>query len=146
MQRSSADLRAANIPRPDVNDLDIAQFWLATARGELRVSRSRTTGQYVWPPRPGAVGESDFGLEWVEVPTSGALFSWTVVHQTGLPGYSELVPYAVGVIQLDEVPVRMVGFIHADPATLVPGERLTAEFVELEPAVVIVTWRRPADV
>jgi uncharacterized protein len=136
-----ADLAALDIPRPDITDRDLAGYWAGTAAGELRVPRTRS-GEYVWPPRPSAVGTPDFDLEWVRVPSTGELYTWTVVAQTGLPGYSQITPYAVAVVQLDEVPVRMAAYADFDPAELVAGMRLVAGFVDLGEGVHLLVWRK----
>jgi len=136
------DLATLDIPRPDITDRDLAGFWEGTAAGELRVPRSRVTGEYIWPPRPSAVGVPDFDLEWVGVPSTGTLFTWTVVHQTGLQGYSGITPYGVAVVQLDDVPVRMVGFADFDPAELKAGMALTAGFADLGDGVHLLVWRK----
>lgn len=136
------DLTTLGIPRPDIADRDLAGFWAGTAAGQLRVPRSKVTGEYVWPPRPSAVGVPDYDLEWVEVPSTGELFTWTVVHQTGLQGYSAITPYGVAVVQLDDVPVRMVAYADFDPSELVPGMRLTAGFVDIGEGISLLVWRR----
>lgn len=137
-----ADLAELDIPLPDVADRDLAPYWAGTAAGELRVQRSASTGQLQWPPRGSAVGVADFDLEWVVVPSSGTLFSWTVVALTGLAGYRDITPYAVGIVQLDEVPVRMVGYVDEDPDTLTADERLVAKFVKVSPDVTLPIWVR----
>ena len=137
------DLAALDIPLPDVADRDLAPFWAGTAAGELRVQCARATGALQWPPRGGAVGVADFDLEWVAVPSTGTLFSWTVVAQTGLPGYRDITPYAVGIVQLDEVPVRMVGFVAEEPDSLVADEPLVATFVKVSDEVTLPIWGRP---
>ena len=138
------DLATLDIPRPDITDRDLAGFWEGTAAGELRVPRSNVTGEYIWPPRPSSVGVADFDLEWVKVSSSGELFTWTVVHQTGLQGYSGITPYAVAVVQLDDLPVRMVAYADFDPADLVAGMRLTAGFVDVGDDIHLLVWRKDA--
>lgn len=137
----NTDLTKYDIPLPDVDERDLKGYWEGTAAGELRVQRTRD-GVLQWPPRGSAVGVPDFDLEWVRVPHTGELFSWTVVGQTGLQGYSELTPYAVGTVQLDEVPIRMLGFIDEDPATLVAGERFAAKFITFNDRVTLPIWVR----
>jgi hypothetical protein len=137
-----ADLATLGIPRPDITDRDLAGFWAGTAQGELRVPRSRLTGDYVWPPRPSAVGVPDFDLEWTTVPSAGELFTWTVVAQTGLAGYAKITPYGVAVVQLDEVPVRIAAYADFPAGELTAGMRLTAAFVDLGDGCHLPVWRK----
>lgn len=103
-------------PLPDVKDRELAGFWEGTAAGELRVQRCSKCSTFRWPPRSACAECQSFEASWTKVAHEGELFSWTVVAQTGQEGFSQLVPYAVGVVQLDGVPVRMLGYIAADPA------------------------------
>lgn len=137
----NTDLTKYDIPLPDPDERDLRGYWEGTAAGELRVQRTRD-GKLQWPPRGSAVGVPDFELEWVKVPHEGELFTWTVVGQTGLQGYSELTPYAVGVIQLEGLHVRMLGFIDEEPGSLVAGERLTAKFLAINDRVTLPIWVR----
>lgn len=137
-----ADLTTIGIPLPDVTERELAPFWEGTRAGELRVQRSVTTGKLQWPPRGSAIGRADFELDWVAVPGAGTLFTWTVVAQTVLPGYSSITPYATGVIELPGLGIRVAGFIDEDPATLVADETLVVAFIPLNEHVTLPIWRR----
>jgi len=136
------DLTKYEIPLPDIEDKDLSGYWHGVAQGELRVQRSPSTGNLQWPPRGSAVGEPEFALEWVPVPGRGKLFSWTVVGHTALPGYKDLIPYAVGIIQLEDVPVRMLGFIDEEPGSLVADEAMRVRFAPVREGIVLPIWRR----
>ncbi|MFJ8066842.1 Zn-ribbon domain-containing OB-fold protein [Psychrobacillus sp. NPDC096426] len=49
-------------------------------------------------------------LSWNEAIGRGKIYSFTVIHRTSLPGYKEDVPYAVGLIDLEEG-IRVMGNI-----------------------------------
>lgn len=134
--------RAAETPLPDTADRELAGYWEGTREGRLRVQRCDKCSEYRWPPRAACSSCQSFDATWTEVPASGTLFSWTVVAVSPTPGFADLLPYAVGVVQLDDVPVRMAGFVAEDPHTLVADERLTAEFVEKADGVVLPVWQR----
>lgn len=92
--------------------------------------------------RPACFACTSLDASWVAVPREGELYSWTVVNFTSLEGFRDLVPYAVGVVQLDEVPVRMAGYVDADPGHLRMGDRMRAEFVDKGDGVVLPIWVR----
>lgn len=131
----------ADTALPDVNERDLAGYWEGTRARQLRVQRC-SCGEVRWPPRASCGVCRSMDFEWTPVATKGELFTWTVVAQTGMKGFSELTPYAVAVIQLDGVPVRMAGYTDADPATLAAGDRFKAVFVQKSDEVVIPIWRR----
>jgi uncharacterized protein len=45
---------------------------------------------------------------------NGTLHTWSIIYRSGEPGWSDLVPYAVGVIQLADG-VRLLGYIDGIP-------------------------------
>jgi uncharacterized OB-fold protein len=138
----STKFETADTPLPDVTDRELAGYWEGTAANELRVQCCAKCAALRFPPRA-ACGEcQSLEYQWKAVPQQGELFSWTVVAQTSLQGYADLVPYAVAVVQLDGVPVRMLGYVDADPATLVAGQRLQARFIRKSDQVTLPIWQR----
>ncbi len=74
---------------------------------------------------------------------SGALYTWTVVHQALHPAFAQEVPYALVVVQLDEGP-RVVSRLHDVPIErLTVGLRLEVEF-ETVGADIALPWFHPA--
>jgi len=94
-------------------------------RGELCCQRCHACGEHQWPPRPACVSCRSFALEWVTLPDSAVLFTWTVVARTRLAGFEEKVPYAVGVLEYDDPRLRLVGRLDADPDRLEVGDRFS---------------------
>ena len=140
--KMQSKFEAAATPLPDVTDKELAGYWEGTLAGELRVQKCLSCGNLRWPPRAACAQCQSFESEWEALPQQGELFTWTVVNQTSLEGFSELAPYADILIQLDGVPVRMLGYTEADPSTLVAGERFRAKFVRKSDAVVLPIWER----
>ena len=104
---------------------DLQGYRDGLARGELCCQRCNSCGEHQWPPRPACSHCRSFELEWVPLPDSAALFTWTVVARTRLPGFEEKVPYAVGVLEYQEQKVRLVGQLDADPDGLEVGARFS---------------------
>lgn len=115
-------------PKPD---LDTDGFWRSLADGRLAVCRCQSCGLWLHPPlercrRCG--GPTAFE------PASGrgSVYSYIVVHHPAVPGFTEQLPYVVGLVELDEqpglrLPVRLVG-VHPDQASV--GSRVEAEIVD----------------
>jgi uncharacterized protein len=88
-------------------------FWAATAEGGLRVQECEQCGTRRWPPRVACANCASESTRWVAVEGRGRVYSWVVVHRTGL---DRSVPYTVLIVELDEAPqLRFVG-------GLAPGE------------------------
>jgi uncharacterized protein len=111
---------------PDVAHPDFAPFWQGCAQRRLVMPRCGS-GHVIWPPRPACPLCTELVAGWAEVPGTGRLYSWTVVHRTRLRWYAERTPYVVGIVELDPAqPVRMVGRCELDePAE---GLELTVDF------------------
>lgn len=122
-----------------VDDDELTQpFWAGCAQGELRMQRFTASGRYCWPPRPMDPASRTLEYEWVPVSGNGTVWSVTIPHPPLLPAYSEVAPYNVVLVQLDEDPdLRMVGNVvesadaplnSIDPHSVEIGERVRVVF------------------
>jgi uncharacterized protein len=110
---------------------DHQAFWDGTDAGQLLVQRCAECGTARWPPRILCGSCLSRESAWVPAPTTGALFSWTVVHHTTLPGFRDETPYAVGLVELvsEEGTLRMLGGIRGcPPEELFVGQAVRALF------------------
>lgn len=81
-------------------------FWEATRQGKLLIQYDPVVKKYQFYPRPVSVYTGRRNLEWREVSGKGSLFSFTETH-VAPPGFEDLAPYMIGVVELDEG-VRMM--------------------------------------
>jgi uncharacterized OB-fold protein len=85
---------------------------------------SPSSGKFHFPraavcPYTGAEDVEDAAL-----PRAGTLFLWTAVTSAP-PGYEGPVPYGFGVVELDEIGLRVVGRLtETDPAALEAGQSM----------------------
>jgi len=127
---------------PDRHDPELEPFWDGTDHDELRVQRCDSCDTFRWPPRAACAACSSLEATWVSVPGCGVLFSWTVVARTTLPDFVERVPFAVGVVALDGLPIRMIGRIETDdPWGLQVDMPLTVVFRTHPSSVRLPVWR-----
>ncbi len=99
----------SDFPLPDTNLETTRAFWAAAERGELAIPRCAACGTYAWYPRAECARCGGAELPWTPVSGRGALFSWAVVHRAFLPAFAAQVPYATGLVSLEEDPaVRLV--------------------------------------
>ena len=127
---------------PDLHGEDTAEFWAGCARGQLLVQRCGRCGKWRFPPRPMCPHCRSLDIEWVPTSGRGTVWSFVVPHPPLLPAYSELAPYNVIVVALEEDPtIRMVGNLvesadgpinAIDPATLEIGEPVHVVFAPVE--------------
>lgn len=125
------------LPSP-VRDEDTTAFWEACDRGELVVQQCSACRSFWWPPGPVCPACGSFEHEWTKVAGRASLYSWVVVEVPLAAGLEDQIPYAVGLVELDEG-VRIVTTISGcEPASLEAGMRLRVEFGQ--PATSIFTF------
>jgi uncharacterized OB-fold protein len=138
-------------PLPAVSE-DSAGFWDGTAAGELRIQRCTNCGRLRFPPRPMCPNCQSLDHEWKAMSGKGRVWSFVVPHPPLLPAFSDLAPYNVVVVELDEDPaIRLVGNLLAspdgqindlDPHSIQIGERVQVVFQPAGEDVVLPRWVR----
>jgi uncharacterized OB-fold protein len=112
------------VPRPGPPPNPVtAPFWAALAEGRLLLQRCARCGHVQHHPRPLCTSCWAPAPEWVASAGGGSVWTWTVVHRAGHPGWADAVPYAVVVVELDEGP-RLVTAWSGDLGDLALGRRV----------------------
>ena len=87
------------------------------------------------PPAPYCFNCQGTAFEWVELPGTGSVFSFTVVRHPLRPTLAAIVPFVSGVVELDGTQgagARMlVNIIDCDPDTLKIGDRVRVVFEQV---------------
>ena len=76
-------------------------FWEACKGHELRAQRCTGCGKFRWPPIPLCPYCRSWGFEWIELPGSGHVASYVVVHYSAVPVFAAEMPYVVAHITMD---------------------------------------------
>jgi uncharacterized OB-fold protein len=123
-------------PLPVPSDLT-QPFWDAARRRELQVQRCRACGTHVFYPRHlcTTCGSSD--LEWVQVSGRGTVFTYTVAHRPTHPGFADLVPYAIAVVELEEGPKLTTNIVGIDPNDVVVGLPVQVTFEDVDDVTLV---------
>lgn len=116
-------------------------YWEAAGRHVLALARCSVCGHLSHPP--GIVcancqtSTPEFRFERVD--GSGAVRSWTVLHDSFLPGFADLVPMVLLDVELDAEPgLRLIGrLIDGSAAALHVGQRARVTFEDLGPGVAV---------
>jgi len=92
-------------------ETDETAGWFEGARaGELRVQTCLSCGRRRHPPCPVCPWCHSRARGWRAVSGLGRVWSFVVPHPPLLPGFTELAPYNVVIVELDEDPtIRMAG-------------------------------------
>ena len=91
-------------------------FWEGTRAGELRIQKCSNCGKLRHPPRPMCPSCRSTARTWTPMSGKGTIWSYVIPHPPLLQPYSDLAPYNVVVVTLDEDPtLRMVGNLLPGP-------------------------------
>jgi hypothetical protein len=94
----------------------IGDFRAGLARGELLIQSCDACGAKIMYPRHRCIACQSDRLSYVPAQGSGTLHSYTVVRAVPPRGFEADVPYAVGVVKLDEG-VQLLARLHPSQAT-----------------------------
>jgi uncharacterized protein len=124
------------VPVPD----DVSRpYWDAAAEHVLAVARCSVCGRFSIPPDVVCQHCHSTEPEFAYVPVSGrgVVRSWTVMHQSFVPGFDDLLPFVLVDVELEEQPdLRTIGRLLDGPAApLEIGARVTVGFEDLAPGV-----------
>jgi uncharacterized OB-fold protein len=119
---------------------DTQEFWDGCRRHELRLQRCTACAKPRFAPRPSCPHCGALAFEWFTAKGTARVVSWTVIHGPTLPAFQHLVPYAAGIVRLDEG-VFMVGQVRGcAPDAVHAGQRVRVVFDDVAEDVSLPHW------
>jgi uncharacterized OB-fold protein len=125
-------------PVPVVDDLDTGGFFEAARRGELAIQVCDGCGTVLHLPRAYCRACGSWDTHWQPTSGRGRVYSWTTVDHQVHAAFP--VPYTIVLIQLEDVPARLVGHLAGAPE-LTEGQPMEMWFETLDDGVVVPQWR-----
>lgn len=89
-----------------VADAVSAPYWEAARRHRLVLQRCGECAAYQFPPLPACRSCHSTAVAWVEVSGRGTVFTFTVMHDTLIPGLEP--PYVVALVAPEEAPALRI--------------------------------------
>lgn len=89
----------------------IHQFFTNLKEGKLTTTKCTKCGTTLWQPRIVCRECLSDELEWIELPTTGKIYAFTQVNAGAAIGLEKDVPFCIGVIELDDVGIRILSRI-----------------------------------
>jgi uncharacterized OB-fold protein len=128
------------VPRllPVDDDRDTGGFFDAARRGELSVRVCDGCGAVLHMPRAYCHSCGSWDGHWQPVAGTGSLYSWTTVEHQVHAAFP--VPYTVVLVELDDVPARLMGYLPGAPH-LRQGQAMHVWFEHLDDGVVLPQWK-----
>jgi uncharacterized protein len=105
-------------------------YWEAAAAHRLVLQRCRACHQFQYPPDIACVFCQSQDAELVEVSGKGTLYTFAVVDRLFHVGWTEHLPYVVGLVELVEQPgLRMLtNIVDVDPSEVTVGMSVEVTF------------------
>ena len=95
---------------------DAQPYWDGLQAGRLLIQRCSACGNWRHYPRPMCPACQSLDHDWLPVSAVGTVHSWTVLHQSALPGLAGLLPLTLLTVALPEG-VRLLGRLRAGAHT-----------------------------
>jgi hypothetical protein len=76
-------------------------FWDAAAEHRLVAASCAQCGAFRMPPSPFCPNCRSQNINWVDLPGTGNVYSYTIVARAIMPGMEDCLPYVTAVIALD---------------------------------------------
>jgi uncharacterized OB-fold protein len=99
-------------------------FWRALHGGRFLLQRCGTCERRQFYPRAACSHCGAMDLEWAPATGRGEVYSYTVIHRSGVPGWSDEVPYVVAIVELDEGPRMQSNIVGCEPSEVTVGARV----------------------
>ncbi len=119
-------------------------YWDGAQDEQLVLLRCAACATYVHPPTqtmcPNCRSEE---LRPTAVSGKGTIYSWSVMHSGGNPGFEDKLPYAVLVVELVEQRglITIGNLVDGDPADLAIGRPVEVCFEKVNEEVTLPQWR-----
>jgi len=129
-------------PLKDPHSNDTTQpFWDYTLKGKLAASKCKKCGTFLLPPQPRCFVCQNDKFDWVELPGTGTVYTYTVVRHPLRPGLDQVVPYAAGMIELDGTQGAgariQANIINCDVEKVRIGDRVKVVFEKISDTYVV---------
>jgi len=93
------------------------RFYDRLREGRLSTTRCLRDGEIHWPPRTACPKCRSEELEWIDLPEKGHVYAFSAVLAGAPLGMEKDVPFAVGLVDLVGIPLRIFGRIEGKPWT-----------------------------
>jgi uncharacterized OB-fold protein len=102
-------------PLETADQTRLARFFDRLKEGVVSTTRCPKDQVFLWPPRTACPRCHTEEVEWVDLPGRGRIYAFSAVLGGAPLGMEHEVPFAVGLVDLDGVELRLFGRIEGRP-------------------------------
>ena len=123
----------------------VQPFWDNALKGKLTAARCLNCGIFHLPPQPYCFVCQHRDYEWVKLPGTGTIYTFTVVRHPLRPQLAEAVPYVSAIIELDGTQGAgariQANVIDCDPDRVGIGDRVRVVFEKVSETLAVPRFR-----
>lgn len=120
---------------------DTAPYWSAALEGTLKIQHCAACARHQFYPRRFCTQCLSEDIEWVQASGFGRVYTYTVCHVAGHPAFETRVPYAIGMIELDEGVRMLAGIVGSELDRLSVGARVQVCFERASTEIALPMFR-----
>jgi uncharacterized protein len=128
-------------PTHPIPNADTKPFWEGCAQERFLLQRCTACNAFRHPPGPICRQCLSDRFEWLPASGAGSVYSFTIIHEQAAPGWSDLVPYVLTVVELDEGPHVLTNLVDVEPKEVRIGMRVEVIFAELADSMKLPVFR-----
>lgn len=125
-----------NRPLP-IPDAGTEAFWQALRRHSFILPLCRSCGKYHFYPRELCPYCHSEDLDWKEVSGNGSIYTFTIVRRAASPEFKADLPFAVGLVALDEGPRITTNITAKNVENLRIGQKVKIRFEDVTDVVTL---------
>ena len=135
-----------NRPQPRFPEPDTQEYWDGVKAGELRYQSCNDCSNIVFTPRKHCTKCGGHNLATKVSKGEGSVYTYSVVRQSGMPGFRELGAYSVAYVDLDEGFRLLTSIVGVNDPTkdIKIGQRVKVEFEKQDEGDYPIPVFRPA--
>jgi uncharacterized OB-fold protein len=123
-------------PQP-IPTAETAHYWRAALEGRLAIQYCRACARHQFYPRRFCTQCLSDQIDWVEASGRGRIYTYTVCHVAGHPAFESRVPYAIGIIELDENVRMLAGIVDSEMKRLAVGAPVKVCFERISDGIAL---------
>jgi uncharacterized OB-fold protein len=131
-------------PTQPIPNAETKPFWDGCAQEQFLLQRCASCNAYRHPPSPTCSRCLSDRFDWLPAKGTGTVYSFTVVREQSAPGWSELVPYVLTVVELDEGPHVLTNLVNVEPEAVRIGMPVEVTFAALSDTMKLPVFRPAA--
>ena len=130
-------------PQP-IPTAETAHYWQCALEGRLKIQYCPACARHQFYPRRFCTQCLSDQIEWVQASGRGRVYTYTVCHVAAHPAFESRVPYAIGMIELDEGVRMLAGIVGSDFEHLAIGAPVEVCFESISDEIALPMFRLTA--